>query len=215
MDDKTLRQNVIDELDWDPTIEAANVGVAVNHGVVTLTGHVPSYAQFLAAEAAVKRVRGVVAIAQDVEVRFTGAATQSDEDIATRAATLLRWNVLLPNDNIQVKVSKGWLTLTGDAEWQYQRSAAEDAVRTLIGVKGVSNLIAVKPRVVAKDVARDIEGALKRGAHVEAQGIKVSVDKGKVRLEGRVHSWRDREAAEHAAWAAPGVFAVEDHLTIG
>jgi len=215
MDDKTLRQNIIDEFDWEPTVDAANIGVAVHSGVVTLTGHVPSYAQLIAAEAAVKRVTGVQAIAQDIEVRFTGPATSSDEDIAGRAVSLLKWSVLLPKDAIQVKVAKGWITLTGEVEWQYQRRAAEDNVRSLIGVKGVSNLIAVKSRVVATDVVRGIEAALKRSARVEAQAIKVSVAGGTVKLEGRVHSWYERDAAERAAWAAPGVRAVEDHVSIG
>ncbi|MDR3511524.1 MAG: BON domain-containing protein [Caulobacteraceae bacterium] len=215
MDDKTLRQHVIDELDWEPTVDAANIGVAANNGVVTLTGHVSSYAQLIAAEAAVKRVKGVQAIAQEIEVRFTGAAAHSDEDIASRAVLLMKWSAEIPKDAIQVKVSKGWISLTGDVEWQYQRQAAEDAVRSLVGVKGVSNLITVRPRVAAADVARGIQQALDRDARLEAQAIKVTVEDGKVRLEGRVHSWYEREAAERAAWAAPGVDAVEDHLVIG
>lgn len=215
MDDKTLRQAIIDEFDWVPTVDAANIGVAVHNGVVTLTGHVPSYAQLVAAEAAVKRVKGVQAIAQDIEVRFAGAAAASDEDIASRAISLLKWSVLLPKEAIQVEVAKGWITLTGEVEWQYQRRAAEDNVRSLIGVKGVSNLISVKPRVVATNVASGIEEALKRDARLEAQKIKVSVTDGTVKLEGRVHSWYERDAAERAAWAAPGVRAVEDHVTIG
>lgn len=215
MDDRTLRQHVIDELDWEPTVDAANIGVAVNNGVVTLTGHVPSYAQLIAAEAAVKRVKGVQAIAQEIEVRFAGAAAHSDEDIASRAVLLLKWSAEIPKDAIQVKVSKGWISLTGEVEWQYQRQAAEDHLRSLVGVKGVSNLIVVKPRVVAQDVSRVIQQALDRDARLEGQSIKVLVENGKVRLEGRVHSWYEREAAERAAWAAPGVEAVEDHLVIG
>jgi osmotically-inducible protein OsmY len=215
MDDRTLRQQVIDELDWEPTVDAANIGVAANNGVVTLTGHVPSYAQLIAAEAAVRRVKGVQAIAQEIEVRFAGAASHSDEDIANRAVLLLKWSAEIPKEAIQVKVAKGWISLTGEVEWQYQRQAAEDSVRSLTGVKGVSNLIVVRPRVVAQDVGRAIEAALKRDARVEAQAIKVIVKDGKVRLEGRVRSWHEREAAERAAWAAPGVEAVEDHLVIG
>ena len=144
MDDKALRQRIIDELDWEPPVDAAGIGVAVNNGVVTLTGHVPSYAQLVAAEAAVKRVKGVQAIAQEIEVRFTGASPHSDEDIASRAALLLKWNAELPTDAIQVKVAKGWITLSGEVEWQYQRQAAEDNVRSLVGVTGVSNLISVR-----------------------------------------------------------------------
>jgi osmotically-inducible protein OsmY len=215
MDDKTLRQRVTDELDWEPTVDAANIGVAVNNGVVTLTGHVPSYAQLIAAEAAVKRVKGVAAIAQDIEVRFTGAAAHSDEDVAGRAALLLKWSAEIPKEAIQVKVSKGWITLSGEVEWQFQRQAAEDAVRSLVGVKGVSNLITVKVRAATKDVAHAIEQALDRDARLEAQKIRVTVEGGRVRLEGRVRSWYERDAAERAAWAAPGVEAVEDHLIIG
>lgn len=215
MDDRTLRQHVTDELDWEPTVDAANIGVAVNNGVVTLTGHVPSYAQLVAAEAAVKRVKGVQAIAQEIEVRFAGAAAHSDEDIASRAVLLLKWNAEVPRDAIQVKVSKGWVTLTGEVEWQYQRQAAEDHVRGLIGVKGISNLVVVRPRVEAQDVSRAIREALDRDARLEAEQIKVAVQAGKVRLEGRVRSWHEREAAERAAWAAPGVEAVEDHIVIG
>jgi osmotically-inducible protein OsmY len=215
MDDRSLRQNIIDELDWEPGLDAAHIGVAVDDGVVTLTGHVPSYAQRVAAEAAVKRVKGVRAIAQDVEVRFSGPAPESDEDIASRAVSLLRWSVLLPGEAIQARVSNGWITLDGEVEWQYQRRAAEDAVRGLIGVKGVSNLITVKPTAVAADVARSIEEALRRDARLEADRVKVTVDRGKVRLEGRVRSWHERDAVERAAWAAPGVKAVEDHIVIG
>jgi osmotically-inducible protein OsmY len=215
MDDRTLRQHIIDELDWEPTVDAANIGVAVNAGVVTLTGHVPSYAQLIAAETAVKRVKGVAAIAQDIEVRFAGAAAHSDEDIASRAALLIKWSAELPDEAILVTVTKGWITLTGQVEWQYQRAAAEEAVRTLVGVKGVSNLIAVKPRAAAEAVVRGIEAALNRDARLEAHRIKVTVHDGKVRLEGRVRSWYERDAAERAAWAAPGVEAVEDQLVIG
>jgi len=214
MDDKNLRQNIIDELDWVPTVNAAHIGVAVDKGVATLTGHVPSYSQLIAAEAAVKRVKGVQAIAQEMEVRFAGTAAQSDEDVASRAVSLLKWTSSSPSHPIQVKVSKGWISLTGEVEWQFQRHAAENNLRDLIGVKGVSNLITVKPLATATDVVSGIENALKRDARFEADGIKVSVDNGKVRLEGRVHSWHERDAVERAAWAAPGVRAVEDHVSI-
>jgi osmotically-inducible protein OsmY len=215
MEDKFLRQNIIDELDWEPTVDAANIGVAVNNGVATLTGHVPSYAQFVAAEATVKRVKGVRAIAQDIEVHFSGPAASSDEDIASRALSMLAWSVLMPKDAVTVKVSKGWITLTGQVDWQYQRRAAEDNLRSLVGVRGLSNLISVKPHAIASDIVRGIEEALKRDARVEAQKIKVSVTGGTVKLEGRVHSWSERDAAERAAWAAPGVRAVQDHVSIG
>jgi osmotically-inducible protein OsmY len=214
MDDKPLRLRVVAELDWEPGLDAANIGVAVEGGVVTLTGHVPNYAQFAAAETAVKRVKGVRAIAQDIEVRFADVSGNSDDEIAARALSMLEWSVLLPKDAVQVKVTKGWLTLTGDVAWHYQRTAAQDAVRGLAGVKGVSNLIAVKPTVRAGDVTRNIENALKRDALIDAQNIKVTVIDGKVKLEGKVHSWHEREAAERAAWAAPGVRSVDDLVAI-
>jgi osmotically-inducible protein OsmY len=215
MDDKALRQRIIDELEWEPPVDSASIGVAVNNGVVTLTGHVPSYAQLVAAEAAVKRVKGVQAIAQEIEVRFTGASPHSDEDIASRAALLLKWNAELPADAIQVKVAKGWITLSGEVEWQYQRQAAEENVRSLVGVTGVSNLISVAPRALTADVAHGIEAALRRDAHLQAEQIKVVAKGGVVTLEGRVRSWRERDAIERAAWAAPGVESVDNHLVIG
>jgi osmotically-inducible protein OsmY len=214
MNDKALRQTIIDELDWEPKVNTANIGVAVNTGVVTLTGHVPSYAQRIAAEAAVKRVKGVKAIAEGIEVRFSGAASQSDEDLASRATSLLEWSNLAPEGKVQVVVSKGWMTLTGEVEWGYQSREAENSVRGLVGVKGISNNIIVRPRAVAADVLRGIEEALKRDARLEAGRIKVSVVEGRVKLEGNVHSWYERDAAERAAWAAPGVRAVEDYLSI-
>jgi osmotically-inducible protein OsmY len=215
MNDKTLRQNIIDELNWTPAVDAAHVGVAVNNGVATLSGHVPTYSQLVAAEAAVRRVKGVTAIAQEMEVWFFGDVTHNDEDIASRAVTLLKWTSPLSDKPIDIKVAKGWITLTGEVEWHFQRQSAGDNVRDLIGVKGVVNLITVKPRVTAGDVVRGIEDALKRDARYEADRIKVSVENGKVRLDGLVHSWHERAAAEHAAWASPGVRAVDDHVLIG
>jgi len=215
MNDTILRQNIIDELNWTPAVDAANVGVAVANGVVTLSGHVPNYSQLVAAEAAVRRVKGVTAIAQEMEVRFVGEITHSDDDIASRAVSLLKWTSPLSGHPIQVTVSKGWITLAGEVEWHFQRQAAVDNVRDLLGVTGVSNTITVRPHATASNVVRGIEDALKRDAHYEADRIKVTVENGKVRLEGRVHSWHERQAAEHAAWASPGVQAVDDHVLIG
>ena len=215
MEDKVLRQRIIDALDWEPQVDSANIGVAVNNGIVTLTGHVPHYAQLFAAERVVKRIKGVRGIAQEIEVRFAGAPATSDEDIASRVAATLKWNSVLPKDAVQVEVSKGWVTLTGEVEWNYQRRAAETFVAGFLGVKGVANLITIKPRASATDVTRGIEEAFKRDANLEAHRIKVFVDGGKVRLEGNVHNWQEREAAERAAWAAPGVRTVEDQVHIG
>jgi len=215
MDDKTLRQFIIDELDFEPSIDAANIGVAVEKGVVTLTGHVANYVEKLAAERAVKRVKGVKAIAQEIEVRFSNQPKRSDDEIAQRALDILTWSVQVPVDSIQVKVEKGWITLTGAVEWQYQKQAAESAVRHLSGILRVSNMIEIEPHVAAADVHRKIMDSLKRNAEVEADSIRVVVDNGKVILEGKVKAWYERNLAERAAWSAPGVKAVEDRLSIG
>jgi len=215
MDDKTLRQFIIDELDFEPSIDAANIGVAVEKGVVTLTGHVTNYAEKIAAERTVERVKGVKAIAQEIEVRFSNQPKRSDDEIAQRALDILKWSVQVPADNIQVKVEKGWVTLIGDVEWQYQKQAAESAVRQLSGILGVSNVIEIKPHVAASDVHRKIMDSLKRNAEVEADSIRVVVENGKVILEGKVKAWYERNLAERAAWSAPGVKAVEDRLSIG
>lgn len=215
MDDKKLRRDVIDALDWDPSVDSANIGVAVNDGVAVLSGHVGNYAQKLSAERIAKRVKGVTAIADEIEVRFEGELTHTDDDIAARAVRVLSWDVMLPDNVVAVKISKGWVTLSGELEWDYQRRAAEADVRKLGGVKGITNEITLKPRLTSTDVSQRIENALKRDAEVEAARVHVSVADGKVRLEGKVHSWHEREAVERAAWAAPGVKAVEDHVLIG
>jgi osmotically-inducible protein OsmY len=214
MDDKILRQDIIDELDWDPSIDSANIGVAVEAGVAVLTGHVPNYAQKFAAERAVKRVKGVKAVAEEIKVHFAGSVTHTDEDIAHQALSVLKWDVLLPKEAIQVKVEKGWVSLSGEVGWDYQRRAAADDVRKLFGVIGVTNQISVKPHVSSIDVSQRIQNALKRGAELEAKAVRVSCEGGKVRLEGTVHSLRERDAVERAAWAAPGVRSVEDRVFI-
>jgi osmotically-inducible protein OsmY len=215
MDDKQLRKDIIDALDWDPSVDSANIGVAVNNGVAILSGHISNYAQKLAAGRIAKRVKGVTAIADEIEVRFQGAATPTDEDIASHAVRMLDWDVMVPDEAIAVKVSKGFVTLTGEVDWDYQRRAAESDVRKLGGIVGVSNQITLKPKVSPQDVSHRIAAALKRDAEVEASQVHVSVLDGKVRLEGRVHSWHEREAAERAVWAAPGVRSVEDNVVIG
>jgi osmotically-inducible protein OsmY len=215
MKDTELRQDVIDELEFEPSIDAANIGVAVDGGVVTLTGHVSNYAEKLAAEAAARRVKGVRAIAQEIEVRYPGTARTSDDELAKRALNALRWDVTVPDETIKLTVSKGLVTLTGEVSWYYQKSAAESAVRKLAGVIGVLNDITIKPRAQASDVKRKIEDALKRHAEVEAKAIRVNVLGDKVMLEGKVDNWDERAAVENAAWSAPGVRLVEDHLRVG
>ena len=212
MTDKDLRRDVLDELDFDPSLDAAEIGVAVSDGVVTLTGHVGSYAEKVEAETAVRRVKGVRAIAQEIEVRYAEAKKIDDDQIAARALAIIDWSVHLPKQAIQVKVAKGWITLTGTVPWQYQAMGAEAAVRKLSGVVGVSNLIEVRPEVRPTLVKDKILEAFKRSAMFEADGIKVRVEGDRVTLEGAVTAWTEREAAERAAWSAPGVRAVEDRI---
>ncbi len=212
MTDKDLRRDVLDELDFDPSLDAANIGVAVHDGVVTLTGHVGSYAEKVEAERIVRRVRGVRAIAQEIEVRYEDDKKVEDDQIAGRALAIIDWSVHLPKQAIQVKVAGGWITLTGAVPWQYQMAAVEAAVRKLSGVHGVTNLIEVKPDVQPNQVKDRILDAFKRGALFEADAIKVSVAGDKVILEGAVTAWAEREAAERAAWSVPGVRTVEDRI---
>jgi len=215
MSDIQLRQDILEELEFEPSLDAANIGVAVDDGVVTLTGHVSSYAQKVAAEAAVRRVRGVRAIAEEIEVRYPSDPKTSDDEIAKRVLNALRWDATVPDEKINLTVNKGLVTLTGEVQAFYQRRAAENAIRNLAGVTGIINNITIKPRVQALDVRQKIEAALKRHAEVEAQAIRVSVSNDKVTLDGKVDNWDERQAVENAAWSAPGVRLVEDRLTIG
>jgi osmotically-inducible protein OsmY len=215
MNDSVLRQDIIDELEFEPSIDAADIGVAVENGVATLTGHVPTYAQKATIEEVVRRVAGVKGIAQEIEVRPFGANQTADDEIAKRALYMINWNTAVPKNAVQVKVQKGWVTLTGNVEWHYQKIAAGNAVRGLAGVSGVSNIIDLKPRVSVSDVKKRIQDALKRNAEVEAKGIRIDVLDGIVTLEGRVKAWPERDAAERAAWSAPGVKAVVDRITVG
>jgi osmotically-inducible protein OsmY len=214
MTGKLLRQYVIDELDFDPSFDSANVGVAVENGVVTLTGHVGSYAEKIAAEKAAQRVKGVHAVAQEIEVRYPEQKKTADDQIAERAVAIIGWDAMVPVDAVMVKVQKGWVTLTGNVEWQYQRTAAESAIRRLSGVIGVTNLIEVKPRIQPQNIKAKIMEALKRNAELEADSIRVTVKDDKVTLESRVKAWFERGIAERAAWSAPGVKSLEDRLSI-
>lgn len=214
MDDLSLRENVLSELEFEPSVNAAHIGAAVEKGVVTLTGHVGSYAEKLAAERVVQRVKGVRAIAQEIEVRLPSDKKTSDDEIAQRAVNLIGWDTTIPDEKVKVKVQNGWITLSGKVDWYYQRQSAEAAVRKLSGVAGVVNSIMVEPRAEARDVKHRIEDALKRSAQLEAEKIRVTVSGGRVTLEGKVKAWYERGVAERAAWAAPGVTSVEDHLVI-
>jgi osmotically-inducible protein OsmY len=214
MNDKTLKQNVEDELDWQPAINASNIGVAVEAGVVTLTGHVPSYAVKYNVERSVKRVSGVRGVVEHLEVRLAGDDAVSDDEVAKRALQSLNWATLVPRDSVQVSVQGGWITLTGELSWQYQKTAAAAAVRNLYGVKGVFNEIALKAQPLPGDIKTRIQNALKRSAELEGKDIRVDVVGETVTLAGSVHSWYERERAEDAAWMAPGVRAVVDHLQV-
>ncbi len=214
MDDKGLRDEVIKELEFEPSIDAAHIGVAVEKGIVTVSGHVSTLAEKTAVEEAVRRVRGVRALAQEIEVRSPSDKKTTDDEIATRAMDIISWDATIPADSVQVKVQHGWITLTGELDWQYQKRAAEDDVCKLTGVKAVLNQIKLRPGVSAPDIKHRIESALHRRANVEAQAIKVRVHNGKVVLEGTVHSLDERHAVEHAAWSAPGVVSVETLLTV-
>lgn len=215
MNDKDLRQFVLDELEYEPSIDAADIGVAAENGVVTLTGYVPNYAQKLAAERAAWRVKGVKGIAQEIQVRLPGHTRSNDDEIAQRALNILAWSTQVPSDAIRVKVSDGWITLSGQVDWNYQRNAAEFEVRKLSGVLGVINCIELKPKAQVGDVKQRILDALKRHAEIEAGRIRVDVrNDGTVRIEGEVDNWDERQAVERAVWSASGVRAVEDRLRI-
>jgi osmotically-inducible protein OsmY len=214
MTDRYLRQLVLDELDFEPSVDAVNIGVAVDKGVVTLSGHVASYAEKMAAEQAAQRVRGVRGIAEEIEVRYPHHKKTADDEIAQRALSIIGWDARIPSGSVQVVVQRGWVTLSGAVEWFYQKRAAEAAVRKLSGVVGVSNRIEVTPRVQACDVKIKIVAALERNADIEANAIKVAVEGGRVKLEGKVKAWYERNLAERAAWSVPGVRDVEDRLTL-
>ncbi|WLG47000.1 BON domain-containing protein [Pseudomonas sp. FP1740] len=214
MNDLSLRQSIMDELEFQPEIEAANIGVTVDNGVVTLTGHVKSYAQKVSAERAVKSIKGVRAVAEEIQVRPMKGAGTADDAIASRALNILTWSSDIPEQDIKVIVQKGWITLEGEVDWQYQKETAEMAVRKLSGVVGVDNRLTLRPQVNVEDIQRRIEEALKRNAEVDAQEIHVKVEGDVVKLEGKVHLWRERKIAERAAWSVPGVRQVDDHLRI-
>ena len=213
--DAQLQLDVIAELKWEPSVNAAQIGVEVKDGVVTLAGHVSSYAEKYDAERAAQRVSGVKALAVEMDVNLPGSSKRTDGDIARSAENVLEWSTYLPKNCVKVKVENGWITLSGEVDWQYQRTAAADAVRYLWGVTGVSDQILVKSKVSTSAVKSDIEAALKRRAHSDAQSIAVKVQGADVTLTGQVHSWSERDLARYAAWNTPGVRKVVDNITVG
>ena len=216
MNDMVLRQNILDELEFEPSLSAANIGVSVENGVVTLTGHVATYMEKNTAADVVCQVKGVRGIAQDMEVRPAGKHRMADDEIAKRALNILNWSTAIPEGAVQVQVEDGWVVLRGTVEWNYQKIAATEAVRALAGVFDVANNIEVNPHVSRFDIKRRIQDALNRTARVEPSDIQVTVDEsGKVTLEGHVKFWAERGLATRAAWSAPGVRIVEDLLSVG
>lgn len=212
--DSELRRSVMSELEWDPSVDASSIAVAVKDGVVTLTGAVGSYAEKLNAERAIKRLSGVRGVADDLDVRLSGANVRNDADIAQSVLNALRYDVAVPQEALRVTIDRGWVRLEGDVEWQYQRSAAERAVRPVMGVKGVTNDIAVKPHLAASDVKREIEEAFARRAHLDAEKITVDASGDCVTLRGSVRSWAAKDEAEQAAWFAPGVAGVHNDIVV-
>jgi osmotically-inducible protein OsmY len=214
--DEEIQQDVLRELKWEARVQPNEIAVAVKDGIVTLAGWVDNYTKKWAAERAAHRVRGVKAVANDIEVRLPIDAQRTDADIAAAAVRALEWDAFVPPDKVEVTVSKGWVTLRGEVEWEYERRAAERAVRKLTGVRGVTNLISVRPRSSPspEELRRRIEEALVRNAETDAERITVEVQGDKVILRGTVRSWVEREEAERVAWSAPGVTSVENEIVV-
>jgi len=208
-----LQMSVTEELSWEPSIQAAHIGVAANNGVVTLSGHVDTYMEKSAAENAARRVKGVKAVAEEIEVKLAIGVKRTDEEIAAAALNRLEWDVEVPNDVIRIKVEKGWVTLTGDVDWHFQKEAAQRDVHALLGVIGVSNQVAIKSRVNEKNISESIRHALHR-SWFDPKTITVTAQGGKVHLTGTAHSWVDRQLAGATAWAAPGATAVQNDITV-
>ena len=213
-----LQHDVQEELEWEPSLDASRIGVAaVQPGVVTLSGTVATYVEKVSAERAAKRVSGVRAVANDIEVRPIGSMKRTDTDIAQAVLRALEWDIAVPNERIKARVDNGWVTLDGEVALQFQRAAAENAVRRLSGVRGVTNqiLLQVRPSVQPAEVKDRIEAAFRRSADIDARGIQVDAKDSMITLRGKVRTWAERDEAERAAWAAPGVLAVKDELIVG
>ena len=212
--DTQLQSDVIAELSWEPSINAEDIGVEVKDGIVTLAGHVGTYAEKIDAERATMRVSGVKALAVEMDVKIAGSSARNDVDIARSVDNVLQWTTYLPKNTVKIKVESGIVTLSGEVSWEFQRAAAINAIRYLMGVKGVNDQLVIKPNLSAPAVKADIEAALKRRAQKDANEISVSVHGADVTLSGKVHSWSERELATNTAWGSPGVRSVVDKITL-
>ena len=212
--DSQIKLDVQDELAWEPSIDETKIGVGVDHGVVTLSGEVDSYTKKLAAEKAAKSVSGVMAVAEDIEVKFASSLEKSDTEIAKAAVDALQWHSSVPNDTIMVKAENGWVYLSGEVNWSYQKNSAKNAVKDLTGVRGVSNSITIKQQAKPFEVKNKIKEAFERSAEIDARRINVTTDGHTVKLSGKVHSIQEKEDAEKAAFKAPGVHVVKNNLKV-
>ena len=212
--DAQLKADIERELEWDTSINSSNVGVAVNRGIVTLSGHLDTYAEKYAIERAVQRVEGVQAVAIELDVKLAPDHKRSDSEIAQAIETAFKWHAFVPGDRVRVKVERGWVTLSGEVDWEYQRSASEKTVRPVTGVVGVTNQITLKAQIPPVDIRNRITEALKRHAEREAKNVEVSVNGSVVTLRGKVDSWPDRMAAQGATWSAPGITQVVNELRV-
>lgn len=211
--DTQLKQAVLDELAWEPSVNAAHIGVTAKDGVITLMGHVESFAEKNAAEMAISRVKGVKAIAEEIEVKLPSLSKRGDDEIASAAVNRLAWDSSIPKDSVKTKVQDGWLTLSGQVDWHFQKDAAESELRRLMGVTGVSNQITVKTRPNTGDISEKIRHALHRSWY-DDENVKVTAKGGVVELTGTVHAWGDRQMAGLAAWAAPGTTSVQNNIAV-
>ena len=212
--DHEILRDIQDELKWDPYLSSSEIGISVKDGIVTLTGVVDAYWKKVAAENAVKRVSGVTAVVQKIEVRLSESGKRKDTDIAEAIQSAFKWSVLIPKDKIKIKVENGWVTLEGDVEWEYQKNAARKAVEKLAGVAGVTNNIRVTPKAAPSEIKEKIKTAFLRNASLDSDRINISVDGSTVRLSGKVRSWAEKKEAERQAWLAPGVTKVENDIEI-